>query len=132
VRTAVPASSPRSVTGSTTSVLITTSLLLARQCPVPGRLSRSKLGPSLGPTARPDLLKITLGSAAPCPNPQMLLVLARDLLVDRDPDHAKTAAQGRVAPPPGQRLGPAVKWWLNRPGGACGRHLARSTRPRVA
>jgi hypothetical protein len=30
-----------------------------------------------------------------CPNPQMLLVLARGLLVDRDPDHAKTAAQGR-------------------------------------
>src|SRR2546430_9739861 len=35
---------------------------------------------------------------------------------------------GRAALPPGQRLGPAVKWWLNRPGGACGRHLARSTR----
>src|SRR4029077_18416309 len=38
VRTAVPASGPRSVTGTTTSVLITTSLLLTRQRTVPGRL----------------------------------------------------------------------------------------------
>ncbi len=34
-------------------------------------------------------------------NPEMLLVLARDLLVDRDRDHAKTAAQAELRCHPG-------------------------------
>jgi hypothetical protein len=58
---------------------------------------------NFGCTSCPDL--VTLGWAVPCPHPQMLLALARDLLADRDPDHAKTAARAGLRRQLGSALG---------------------------
>jgi hypothetical protein len=52
-------------------------------------------------------LKTTLRSGAPCPNPQMLIVLIRDLLVDRT----------RVTPRSPPRAGCATIWALSGTGG---------------
>jgi len=75
------------------------------------------------PLARPDLSKITLGSAGPGLNPPLLLVLVRDLLVlvrdllvDRDPDHAETAVQGQATLRSGDCLGPAGEVVAEPPG----------------
>lgn len=57
--------------------------------------------------AGPDLLKTTLRSGAPCPNPQMLIVLIRDLLVDRT----------RVTPRSPPWAGCATIWALSGTGG---------------